>query len=123
MRKIKFRGQDVFTKEWAYGYFSECVEPMDEPVCLSCITDIENNSWVVYPETVGQYIGKKDKNNIEIYEGDIGVDKGFRYPLQVVFDENDCAYGMASLGNLVSYGISDTFSVIGNIYKNPELSL
>lgn len=121
MRKIKFRGQDVFTKEWVYGYFSECVEPMDEPVCLSCITDIENNSWVVYPETVGQYTGKKDKNNIEIYEGDIGVAKSFRYQMKIVFDEDDCSYGMMSLGNLIAYGISDTFSIVGNIHDNPEL--
>lgn len=120
MREIKFRGQDVFTKKWVYGYFSECVEPMDEPVCLSCITDIENNSWVAYPETVGQYTGLKDKYDNEIYEGDICWD-----------DEEECYGEVRFLDGGFSYiwqnicvdlfEIDDSIEIVGNIYEDTDL--
>lgn len=34
------------------GYYSVCIEPMDEPVLLHYVTDIENNSVIVDPATV-----------------------------------------------------------------------
>jgi len=150
MRKTKFRGQDIYTKKWVYGYFSECIEPMDEPVCLSYITDIENNSWIVYPETVGQCTGVTDKKRTdefpegqEIYEGDLferrismieiptGKQSYVYINCPVVFDDGcfkayEQGWGHFNLKDILYWQnkAEDHFTtgeIIGNIHDNPEL--
>lgn len=77
-REIEFKGIDISTNKYVYGDYGRVEEPWDnggiehnyrEGVTLLHYIVNEKGSFVVCPDTVGQYTNLKDKNKRKIYEG------------------------------------------------------
>ena len=116
-REIKFRGKDIDCNEWRYGSLVKVRE--NDGYLLYRIVDEENQQWIVFPQTVGQYTGLKDKNGKEIYEGDILHLWGGEY-CQGYYEFNQ-KFIVKDLSDLFFLGECENIEILGNVYDNPEL--
>lgn len=127
MREIKFRGKRKDNKEMIYGDLCFYDDIAFIGVAKS-ITEIREDVFVptivwyeVIPESIGQFTGLKDRNEKEIYDGDIVHCKMGKYcevTNRIFFLEGSfCLY---DLGNFGAEHAKNS-EVIGNIYENPEL--
>lgn len=142
MREIKFRGKTIEGK-WIYGslycqvdsnykktyyilnedFIKVLIPPINVPTKVPSFNSVNEN-------TIGQYTGLKDKNGVEIYEGNIvycqtkfGKSKAIiefingkfaaRWNSDVTYPQNG--------HHIACYDINKRFEIIGNVYDNPEL--
>jgi len=140
MREIKFRAWDNKSKEWLLGYempnlggfslFGELVL-MGEWANILNEYLFDRNGHKAEDLIVMQFTGLKDKNNKEIYEGDIlkSAPKGHepRTLYQIIWDEENLRWTMKEPDGALFYGCNTddnkffVWEIIGNIYENPEL--
>lgn len=131
MREILFRGKRTDNGEWVEGYYYKAKYYRTNGELCDYITVpnldeyiIPSPKYVVDASTIGQYTGLKDKNGINIFEGDIvkrvWYNKMSIY--QIVYDNGLASFiGQAGMEYTTFDYDSEEFEVIGNIYDNPEL--
>ena len=117
MREIKFRAWDKLNKEMINVEFIDFQkrEVYKDVVSYRKFNDVE----------LMEYTGLKDKNNKEIYEGDILSDGNIKKPHKVVFENGSFRAEFKGDFDEYSFDLIDVVAqgceVIGNIYKNQEL--
>lgn len=129
-REIKFRAmsvvnckhQGIKVGDWIYGSYIE--SGCDAP----CIIFGDGEQCEIDRKTLGQYTGLKDRNGVEVFEGDLAMVRECRV-CEVIFHQEAGCWDL-KLVNVVSslpVGAVSPASwkyhalVIGNIHENPEL--
>lgn len=125
MRTIKFRGQKTTNGVWVYGslvYSNEIQAAIYFQTGRGLVKSME---WVyVNPETVGQFTGLYDKNEKEIYEGDILKVQGLGEKIEVRFVRGVFAFlwnGDLDDEAPINAPTQEWAEVVGNIHDNPKL--
>jgi len=119
MREIKFRAWDGIHMIYNVPLTSRgeaIITNQDNMVVIS------DSAPAPIVDTVMQYTGLKDKNGVEIYEGDI-INEDHKYGWKKHVMVLDYFTASDDMGVDV-YGypnVNGTCEIIGNIYENPEL--
>jgi uncharacterized phage protein (TIGR01671 family) len=142
-RPIKFRAQQIDTKEWVFGAYIPYSEIYGGAVIIMRTEDdsgcgrpagcsgLVEISVPVNPNTVGQFTGLHDKNGKEIWEGDIDESGLF-----IGWNQLHCCFGLFdfsgfkreiiaseydSRGKRYKEWTDDSLEIISNIYEYKEL--
>lgn len=144
MRTIKFRGKDIETGKWVYGFYVRLEDTFRKPIegkeritnriytgsADSCVAqtigyEFSGDWYEVDPDSIGQFTSLYDRNKKEIYEGDLlklqDDDTGL---IEVRFVRG--VFAFLWQGDLddelpINAPTQEWATVVGNIHDNPEL--
>lgn len=135
MREILFRGKRTDNGEWIFGSIVRQTDYYGDKCDRWFILEGDHTNDYdidcpieVHKETIGQYTCTKDRNENEIYEGDILLPPGedaANLRLVVVFEKGCWTLRVPDWGwlfdtPLYEFG-GEVYLKLGNIHDNPEL--
>ena len=116
MREIKFRAWDILRSRMIV----DAQDIYDLSIPADAFSDILHDEMFI----VEQFTGLRDKNGVEIYEGDkIEFTETDRMPAATVVLKNGCFVAYDDLWETWNFlfSVHDRVIVTGNIHESPEL--
>lgn len=122
-RIVKFRGKSKRTGEWLYVDLVrnvECAFAIVPPFEMT--TSNLCDRYEVEEDTIGQFTGLLDKNGKEIYESDIVILNDLtKERASVIWLDKEARFVVECVSGKQTYSIEEYYTIVGNIYDNPEL--
>lgn len=130
MDQYKFRGKCKDTGVWLCGSF--VTGGIFGSAKADCYIFVDGRFFEVIPETVGMYVGRKDKYWEEIYNGDILLtETDGKSAISIVrWHNSSCRFDgtfispsgeLLDNATIVDASSFPLYSICGNIHDNPEL--
>ncbi|EGO6670398.1 YopX family protein [Enterococcus faecalis] len=130
----KFRAWDDINKKMIYDFYREKIETVDDWYKGELVVRNKNEIHcdLLYSSKeeylfrhvkelpLMQSTGLKDKNGVEIFEGDIGWDDHLEVHGQVIFENGAFKYEWDNISEDL-FEVTDDIEIVGNIHENPEL--
>lgn len=116
MREIEFRGKRIDNGEWVYGSLITAIvskknKSINTFIKLQDAVETNLETFVVKPESIGQFTGLLDKNSNKVFEGD-KVKLGDSVLFEVVF-----------IKGAFRFKNSDTYILLLDIPKTEEIEI
>lgn len=143
MKEIICKGKQLNSKEWVKGQLIRVGDRCfiiydDDYTYLSTLFGepqlVVRRFYEVDPETIGQWTGLRDREGVDIFEGDIleGNWLGDRRKGRIVFIDEIASFGIVFEGRKDPCAVLNKMEwftghndhrceIIGNIHDNPEL--
>lgn len=128
MREIIFRGKRRDNGKWEFGNL------IISPYITNCVMierrERKNGYYatnVVNPESVGQYVGLKDRHGKPIFEGDI-VEHYYQKEMSnrgvVMWDTQNArfAHELRTMSPAFAFFNPESWEIVGNIHDNPDMA-